>query len=315
VHDDPVGHHNVQMSAVKFEIWGLTGTLATERDDQMPLAEQRLWHWLDAFDATCNRFRADSEISRLNARSGEVVAISETFELALDAALRAGHATSGLCDPTVLPALLALGYDRDYDELSRSGASAAGEPVAAAGLDAISLDREHHTVTLAPGCRIDLGASAKALVADIVAAELSPHGGIVVEIGGDVAVRGVGPQGPWVIGVSDTLATNGNEPRISLAQGGVATSSTATRAWRAGNQIVNHIVDPRTGSFAHSIYATATVSADSCVTANAFATAALLWGDDAGYRIAQAGWSGRLVGHDGSVEFVGGWPREEEGRA
>jgi thiamine biosynthesis lipoprotein len=300
---------------MKFEIWGLTGTLATERAEQMPFAERRLWHWLDTFDAACNRFRADSEISRLNVHGGEPVAVSETLELALDAALRAGRATDGLCDPTVLPALLALGYDRDYDELSRSGTAAVGEPVVAAGLGAVSLDRERHTVTLAPNCRIDLGASAKALVADIVAAELSPHGGVVVEIGGDVAVRGAGPQGAWVIGVSDTLATNGSEPRISVAHGGVATSSTTTRAWRAGNRIVNHIIDPRTGSFAHSTYATATVSADSCVTANAFATAALLWGDDAGYHIAQAGWSGRLVRHDGSVEFVGGWPHEEEGRA
>jgi thiamine biosynthesis lipoprotein len=299
---------------MKFEIWGLTGTLATERDDQMPFAEQRLWYWLDAFDMACNRFRGDSEISRLNAHRGEAVAVSETLELALDAALRAGRATGGLCDPTVLPALLALGYDRDYDELSRAGADEPADPVVTAGLDAISLDRELHTVTLSPSCQVDLGASAKALAADLVAAELSPFGGVIVEIGGDVAVRGVGPQGPWAIGVSDTLATNGSEPRISLAHGGVATSSTTTRAWRAGNRIVNHIIDPRTGSFARGTYATATVSADSCVTANAFATAALLWDDDAGYHIAQAGWSGRLVRHDGSVEFVGGWPHEEEGR-
>jgi thiamine biosynthesis lipoprotein len=280
----------------------------------MPFAETRLWHWLESFDAACNRFRDDSEISRLNERNGEVVEVSETLEMAIDAALRAGHATEGLCDPTVLPALLALGYDRDYDELSRHGAASVGEPVLAAGLAAITLDRERHTVTLAPRCRIDLGASAKALVADLVAAELSPHGGAVVEIGGDVAVRGIGPEGPWVIGVSDTLATNGGEPRISLAHGGVATSSTTTRTWRAGQRIVNHIIDPRTGSFARGAYATATVSADSCITANAFATAALLWGEDAGYHIAQAGWSGRLVRHDGSVEFVGGWPHDEAGR-
>jgi hypothetical protein len=53
------------------------------------------------------------------------------------------------------------------------------------------------------------------------------------------------------------------------------------------------------------------VSADSCVTANAFATAALLWGDDAGYHIGQAGWAGRLVRHDGTIDLVGAWPREE----
>jgi hypothetical protein len=45
--------------------------------------------------------------------------------------------------------------------------------------------------------------------------------------------------------------------------------------------------------------------------ANAFSTAALLWGEDAGYFISQAGWSGRLVRHDGAVEFYGGWPHDE----
>jgi thiamine biosynthesis lipoprotein len=105
--------------------------------------------------------------------------------------------------------------------------------------------------------------------------------------------------------------TSGHEPKVCLEHGGIATSSTTTRTWRIGNQLANHIVDPRTGSFATGTYAVATVSAESCLTANAFATAALLWGEDAGYHIAQAGWSARLVRRDGIVEFVGGWPPED----
>jgi thiamine biosynthesis lipoprotein len=297
---------------MNFEIWGLTGTLATEYKEQMPFAERSLWRWINAFDAACNRFRTDSEISRLNAQHDEPIVVSETLELAIDAALRAGEATEGLCDPTILAALLALGYDRDYDELVLRHDLSAGEPVVAPGLSAVVLDRTRHTVTLAKHCQLDLGASAKALVADLVAAEVSPRGGVVVELGGDVAVRGCGPEGPWAIGVADTLTLTGHEPRIRVAGGGVATSSTNARTWRVGDQVVNHIIDPRTGSFAHSTYTTATIAADSCVTANAFATAALLWGEDAGYHIAQAGWSGRLVRRDGTVELVGGWPQQEE---
>ena len=48
--------------------------------------------------------------------------------------------------------------------------------------------------------------------------------------------------------------------------------------------------------------------------ANAFATAALFWNEDAGYHIAQAGWSARLVRRDGTLEFVGGWPEDEAAR-
>ena len=83
------------------------------------------------------------------------------------------------------------------------------------------------------------------------------------------------------------------------------------RTWRAAGRVANHIVDPRTGLCADGPYATATVSAADCVTANAFATAALLWGEDAAYHVAQAGWSARLVRRDGAVEYVGGWPADE----
>jgi thiamine biosynthesis lipoprotein len=297
---------------MNFEIWGLTGSLNTEHAHQMAYAEERLWDRINAFDASCNRFRTDSEISRLNAQQGGVVAISETLELALSAALLASEVTGGLCDPTVLPALLALGYDRDYNELVRSNDVHRHPPVLPLGPTAIHLDRERHTVELDPQCQIDLGSSAKALIADLVADDVTPTGGVVVEFGGDVALRGSGPQGPWVVGVGDSLAITGDEPRISLAHGGIATSSITARTWRAGEEVVNHIIDPRTGTYARGVYSTVTITAASCVLANAFATAALLWGEDAGYHIAQAGWSGRLVRHDGTVEYVGGWPHEEE---
>ncbi|HEY5438295.1 MAG TPA: FAD:protein FMN transferase [Acidimicrobiales bacterium] len=298
---------------MKFAIWGLSGSLTTERDDQMPYAEERLWHWIDEFDAACNRFRPDSEISRVNALGGESVTVSPTFERALESALHAAQITDGLCDPTVLPALLALGYDRDYGDVALRVDIEERAPLLPPGPSAIHLDRERHTLTLDAACQIDLGASAKALVADVVANDVAPTGGVVVELGGDVAVRGNGPEGPWAIAVSDSLSIFGNEPRISLRHGGVATSSSTTRTWHVDGHVVNHVIDPRTGSYAKGVYTTASVTASDCVTANAFATAALLW-EDADYHLAQAGWSARLVRADGSIEYVGGWPSDDEAR-
>ncbi len=298
---------------MNFEIWGLSGSLATERDDQVAFATERLWYWIGEVDAACNRFRSDSEISRVNAAGGNAVLISPTFERALESALRAAHMTDGLCDPTVLPALLALGYDRDYDDVALRVDIEERAPLLPLGPSAIHLDRERHTLTLDGECQLDLGASAKALVADLVADEVAPSGGIVVELGGDVAVRGNGPEGPWAIAISDSLSITGHEPRISLRHGGVATSSSTTRTWNVNGRAVNHVIDPRTGSYARGVYTTASVTARDCVTANAFATAALLW-DDAGYHVAQAGWSARLVRTDGSIEFIGGWPSDDEAR-
>jgi thiamine biosynthesis lipoprotein len=295
---------------MNFELWGMSGSIHTERDEMMDVAQERLWHWTGLVDDACNRFRSDSEISRLNARPGETVEVGEVLALALDAAARSADETEGLCDPTVLASLLALGYDRDYDQLAAAGDRGMGDTTPAPGVASIAFDRERRTVTLAAGCRLDLGASAKALAVDLVADDVGVLGGVAVEIGGDVAVRGRGAQGPWVIGVSDRLITTGREPRIALVDGAVATSSTSERTWIAGARRINHIIDPRTGHWADGPYATATVSASTCVSANAFATAALLWGEQAGYHIAQAGWSARLVRHDGSIDLVGGWPEE-----
>jgi FAD:protein FMN transferase len=297
---------------MNFEIWGLSGTLATECDDHRAFAEKRLWHWLSEIDVACNRFRDDSDISRLNASRGDPagVQVGPTFERALGASLDAYSATEGLCDPTVLPALLALGYDVDYDELTRRD-SLLGDQRPSTGPGAIAIDRERHRVALGPDCQLDLGATAKALAADLVADDVAQMCGVVVEIGGDVAVRGAGPDGPWAIAISDKLHHTGHEPRVGLSSGGLATSSITQRTWIAGGQRVNHIVDPRSGRWAEGPYATASVSATSCVLANALATASLLWGDDAAYHVAQARCAARLVDLGGNVHYVGGWPADE----
>lgn len=294
---------------MNFSLWGLSGSLHTERDDQAPFAEDRLWFWADAIDRACNRFRRDSELSRLNRAEG-VVSLSDTLTLALVAARRASELTQGLCDPTVLASLEALGYDRDYDSLGVLEDTPV-QLAPAPGFAALRFDHDARTVVKTPQWRIDLGASAKALLADLVAGDVAPTGGVVVEIGGDVCAKGHGASGPWVIGVAATLRITGAEPRLALENGAIATSSNDVRTWRRGGRVVGHVIDPRTGHSATSPFAAATVIDADCVGANAFATAALLWGDDAGWRIAQAGRSARLVRHDGSVEFVGAWPREE----
>ncbi len=294
---------------MKFEVWGLTGTLVTQYERDASFAQERLWSWIDRIDAACNRFRPDSEIARVNAANSSTFVVSETFATCLNAALASATLTNGLCDPTVLEALCAIGYDRDFDAIAPSTrALAPSQP--SPGLNAIEFDPASRRLRLAHGCRLDFGASAKALVADAVADELAVRGGVVVEIGGDVALRGSGPEGPWAVAISDRLELHGNEPRVSLQSGGIATSSITARTWRMNGRVMNHIIDPRTGDCASGPYATASVSAQSCVIANAFATAALLWGEDAGYRIGQSGWSARLVRRDGRVEFIGGWPED-----
>jgi FAD:protein FMN transferase len=72
-------------------------------------------------DAACSRFRADSELSRLNRAGGREVTVSRRLAGALAAALAAARATDGDVDPTCGRDLIDLGYDRDFAEITQDG--------------------------------------------------------------------------------------------------------------------------------------------------------------------------------------------------
>ena len=132
-----------------------------------------------------------------------------------------------------------------------------------------------------------------------------------MNLGGDVAVAGEAPPGGWAIGVGDDHAAAVSDATVSIAAGGLATSSTTVRRWRRGGRPVHHIVDPATGMPAREVWRTVTVSAASCVDANVASTAAVLRGEDAPDWLASLGLPARLVAADGRVVTVAGWPEAE----
>jgi thiamine biosynthesis lipoprotein len=100
---------------------------------------------------------------------------------------------------------------------------------------------------------------------------------------------------------------------IAIGGGGLATSGTTARSWVRGGRSVHHIVDPWTGDAAPPVWALVSTTAPSCVQANAFSTAAVVWGTDAVGNLADRGVSARLVDAKGNVVHLGGWPAEPGG--
>jgi FAD:protein FMN transferase len=280
----------------------------------------RLEHARDAvqrtiasFDEACSRFREDSELSALNAAAGSTVAVGPVLLDAVAASLRAAALTDGDVDPTVGAALIALGYDRDFDSgLARGSVSFA----AVAGWRTVALDENAGTVRLAPGVSLDLGATAKALAADraAVSAHAAAECGVLVALSGDIALAGAPPAAGWRVRVTDDHRSGVGEPGqwIALSTGGLATSSTTARRWQAGGQTVHHLVDPRTGGPVLSAWRTASVAAATCLDANIASTAAIVRGQSAPAWLSSLGLAARLVGRDGTVTHVGGWPSAGE---
>jgi FAD:protein FMN transferase len=261
-----------------------------------------------AIDRACSRFRPDSELARVHAANGRAVRISALLRDALAAALDAARRTDGLVDPTVGAGMLAAGYDRDFARLPTDRPPVRFVP--APGWRGVRLDRRARIVRVPAGVRLDLGATAKALAADraaAVGAAAAPSCGVLVSLGGDVAVAGPLPERGWPVGISDGHRDEAVATTMALRAGGLATSSTTQRRWRAGGRDMHHVLDPHTGEPAPAVWRTVSVAARSCVEANTASTAALVLGERAPAWLEHRGLPARLVRADGAETGTCGW--------
>jgi thiamine biosynthesis lipoprotein len=296
-----------------FRVFGTTAVLLVTDPAALAQARALADAELAAVDQACSRFRPDSELAALNAAGGAAVTVSELFADLLAAALRAARLTDGDVDPTCGRALAGLGYDRDFDQVRAGGpaslATAAG-PVP--GWRRVELNEQARRVRLPAGTELDLGATAKAWASDHCAELIAERvgGGVLVSLGGDLAVAGPAPDGGWRVRVTDDHASGPEEPgqTVTITEGGLATSSTTVRTWTAGSRQVHHIIDPATGEPAPVYWRTVSVAAGSCVDANTASTAAIIRGQAAAGWLDSAGLPARLVRPDGTVVTTAGWP-------
>jgi FAD:protein FMN transferase len=303
-------------SSVSFPALGTTAVVAVSDPARLGDARAAVEEVVAEFDLACSRFREDSELSALNAAGGVSVRVSPLLLDAVAAALRAARLTDGDVDPTVGQALIALGYDRDFAALRSGGSRARGATsvsiASVAGWRTVALDREASTVRLARGVMLDLGATAKALAADRAAerAHSVSGRGVLVSLGGDLALAGSPPPDGWRVRVTDDHRSGTSAPGqwIALSCGGLATSSTTVRRWQTGSGSAHHLLDPATGQPATVIWRTVSVAAASCLDANIASTAAIVRGERAVPWLGLLGLPSRLVRADGSVLHLAGWP-------
>jgi len=303
------------VTSISLRALGTSAVLATVDRAALPAARRLLLCGLRAFDLACSRFRDDSELVALNRAGGAPTPVGALLWDALLVALRAAAATDGIVDPTVGRTLRLAGYDRTFRRVRlRDGGRVEPAFEPAGHWRAIELDEERREVRVPAGVELDLGATAKALAADSIAAAAADLTGcgVLVALGGDVAVAGRPAAGGWPIRLADDhaapLETPG--PTVAISAGGLATSSTVVRRWRSAAGEQHHLIDPRTGRPVESPWRTATVAAGSCVDANTASTAALVLGHAAPAWLEERRLPARLVDRDGAVFCLGGWPPE-----
>ena len=204
---------------------------------------------LEQLEARWSRFRPDSELSQLNRANGEPMLVSGDTSVLVDALRQGWELTGGRFDPTVLDAMVDLGYAASWPEVASP--IWLPQPQATPGCAGLDLHRGRGLVRLPRGVHLDPGGLGKGLAADLVATELREAGaeGVLVSVGGDLRVTGRPPEGcAWVIGIDHPQAGQGDIARMEIVDGGVATSTSARRYWHAADGApLHHLVDPRTG--------------------------------------------------------------------
>jgi thiamine biosynthesis lipoprotein len=295
-----------------FRAIGTTATVIVRIPSLVDSAESILRQEIDAIDRACSRFRPDSELEHLHAHAGASVTVSPLLFEALEVAVDVAERTQGAVDPTVGNAMSILGYDRDFDLVCDQPSLPPKLLGPVVGYGHVQLDGRTRTVRIPRGVRLDLGSSAKAFVVDRSATRIaeSLETGVLVSVGGDIAVAGPPPPGGWPIGIAveSSAPERDVDQVVAIREGGLASSSTAVRTWNVGTERVNHIVDPSTGYAAPPYWTLVSVASESCVEANAFSTAAVVWGPEALDRLGPFGQAVRLLRCDGEVFTLGGWP-------
>ena len=266
-----------------------------------------------AVDLAASRFREDSELSRLNATPDRDVACSPLLTSLIAAALRAARLTGGAVDPTIGSAIKLAGYNTDFAQVAADGVAINLVVSRIPGWQAIAFNEASRTVRVPRGVEIDLGATAKAMAADLAAAAALARigdGGVLVSLAGDIAVAGEPPAEGWLIQASEDSGApiEQGEETIGIRSGGIATSSTTVRRWIRGGVALHHIIDPATGLPSDGPWRTATVVAGTCVDANIASTAAIVMGEAAVRWLEANRLPARLVDRAGSIHRVSGWP-------
>ncbi len=268
----PYQHHNGM-------IFGTTYSVTYQCADNLQAdIEERM----KEVDQTMSMFNPQSTISRIN--RSEDIEVSDMFLDVFHRAMQISSDTDGAFDITVAPLVNAWGFGFHGASVSpsRQQVDSLREIV---GWQKVKIEGRR-VVKENPHLMLDCSAIAKGYGVDHVAALLESRGikNFMVEIGGEVITRGISPKRlPWKIGVvkptDDTLATlQEYQTILNITDRAMATSGNYRNFYYRGGKKYAHTIDPLTGYPVQHNILSATVLADDCATADAYATAFMVMG-------------------------------------
>jgi thiamine biosynthesis lipoprotein len=248
---------------VEFRAMGTTIMAALECHDSEKAILQQVPTWFEYWEESLSRFKANSELSRLNHANGRWRTVSPIFWDVLRVSLVMEKRSQNLVTPGLLSALKAAGYDRSFEFLPDSNPADTTPPQKTMPVSGrIQINEVEHSVRISPGVELDFGGIGKGWAADQTAQALRSIGPCLVDAGGDIAVFGTLKDGSgWPVGIENPLDTQEELTQVEAINKGIATSGKNRRHWIKGGIFQHHILDPRTGLPAQNDVISATVIA------------------------------------------------------
>jgi thiamine biosynthesis lipoprotein len=232
----------------------------------------------DAVNRSMSTYISNSDISRINSGDSTVV-VDQMFREVFELSKQVYDNTNGYFDPTVGVLVNAWGFGPGRAiELDSSKVDSLLSYV---GFNKVNLTSENRVHKNSPEIQFDFNAIAKGYAIDRLAVLLDTKGiqDYLIEVGGEMVTRGENRirEKPWIVGVEDPLNMEGRQLKrtIQLKDRALASSGNY-RKFRidslSGKKYV-HTIDPKTGFTKNSRVLAASVIADTCAKADAYATA------------------------------------------
>ncbi len=282
--------NKVQFQTINGHTMGTTYTITWEGKHP-----QRWKNSIDslmiAFNQSLSTYIEDSHVSLFNASSDSLVLNLDEdpfFLSVLEKSDKMHAVTNGAFDPTVMPLVnyYGFGYEKertkthkDFNELDSI--------LQLVGFEKITFYETENQLIIKkakPGIELDFSSIAKGYGVDVIGEFFKDRNieNFMIEIGGEVVVRGRNPQNnEWTIGIN-TPDVNASSRDILLPvilkNQALATSGNYRNFYIEGDNKYTHIINPITGKTTLSDILSASIVAPDCATADALATACIVLG-------------------------------------
>jgi len=246
---------------------------------------------LQAINQAMSTYIDDSDLSRFNqAASGAWIKVAPSLLTVLAEARHVHELSDGAFDPSIGPLVNLWGFGPDM-QLDIPDKAAVQAAMAQMGFDELEQDLEKQALKKPHAMYLDFSAIAKGYAVDRLADLLQESGlaNFLVEIGGELRASGVNAQHqPWHIAIEKPDPARRAVHAVLKASGlGMATSGDYRNFYEKDGRRYSHTIDPRTGyPVSHSLVSV-TVLAERCMTADALATAFMVMGTEAAYKLAE----------------------------